>query len=73
MNSSRAAKPWTESAVLGLGLLALLIAGAVAGNLSSDRVWALVAILAAVYILSRGFARSRERAAWRAGRCGPGP
>ncbi len=45
--------------MLGVALLALLIAGAASGTLSSARVWTLIAALAALYMLSRGFARGR--------------
>jgi len=52
------ARPWVEGALLATGLLAVTVAGAVAADLSSARVWTLVAVLAALYMLSRGAARS---------------
>ena len=58
MNPAPAPKPWIESALLGAALLALVIAGATAANLPSAGVWALITVLCAFYILSRGVARA---------------
>jgi uncharacterized protein (TIGR02271 family) len=51
-------KPWSELALLLGAGAALLIAAAVSGALDSPEAWTLLALLAAGYALSRGFARS---------------
>ena len=54
-------KPWSELALLVLVATAILIAAAVSGAFDAPGAWALLAVLAGGYILSRGFARNDLR------------
>ncbi len=51
-------RPWTELAVALSALTAVLVALAVTDTVAAPEAWTLVAMLAAGYMLSRGFART---------------
>ena len=59
MGTTSIRRPWGELTLLLLAAGAVLIAAAVAGKLGSEQAWTLVAMLAAGYTISGGFARSR--------------
>jgi hypothetical protein len=66
----RGEKPFfltSEFLTLLASIAAIVIAGAVADNFGSGRVWTLVTVLAAAYMISRGLSKV-ARGDWRQGR-----